>query len=58
MIRGYFSKLFAKDNRMSTVRGVMLVLCSVLYVICDDHTDKILTAFMTILAVECFYITE
>lgn len=54
MITGYFSKLFSKDNRMSTIKGIMLIVCSILYVVCDDHTDKILTAVMTILALDCF----
>jgi len=54
MINDYVGKLFSKENRMSTIRGIILVVCSVLYVLCDDHTDKIITAVMSILALDNF----
>jgi hypothetical protein len=50
----FLRKWFGKDNWKHTCRGLALTVCSILYIFCDDHTDKILTGVMAILALDSF----
>lgn len=54
MIKKTFDLLFKKDNWKDTCRGVALFICSILYIFCDEHTDKIITVVMTILTIDSF----
>jgi hypothetical protein len=45
---------FGKGVWHHTLRGLALILCSILYMVCDDHTDKIITSMMSILAIDSF----
>lgn len=38
----------------NNLRGIFLVISAILYVFCDDHTDKIITGVMAILAIDSF----
>jgi hypothetical protein len=54
MIQKIITQWFGKDNWYHTCRGIILFVCSILYVLCDDHADKIITAVMTILTIDSF----
>lgn len=54
MILRFIYRWFGPDTWMDTLRGIAITICSILYIVCDDHTDKILTGVMTILALDCF----
>jgi hypothetical protein len=49
---------FDKDNWKDNCRGIALFICSILYIFCDDHTDKIITAVMAILTIDSFSRTK
>jgi hypothetical protein len=46
----HLSPWFHKNN----IRGIALAISAILYVFCDDHTDKIITAVMVILTIDSF----
>lgn len=54
MIDKFISQWFAEHNYKANIRGILLVICSILYIFCDDHTDKIITSVMAILAIDSF----
>ena len=54
MIYKILDRWFNKEVWYHTIRGIILMICSILYVICDDHTDKIITGVMSLLAIDCF----
>ena len=54
MIQKSFLQWFSKENWKDTCRGLALFFCSILYIFCDDHTDKIITAVMAILTIDSF----
>lgn len=54
MIKRVFDLLFKKDNWKNTCRSAALLICSILYIFCDEHTDKIITVVITILTIDSF----
>ncbi len=54
MIKKIFDQFFNKDNWKDTCRSIGLFVCCILYIFCDEHTDKIVTVVMTILTIDSF----
>lgn len=54
MIKKIFDLLFKKYNWKDAFRGIALFVCSILYIFCDEHTNKIITAMMAILTIDIF----
>jgi len=50
----HIEKWFGKGIWYHTLRGIALICCSILYIICDDHTDKIISGVMSLLALDSF----
>lgn len=58
MIQKNLLQWFSKDNWKGNCRGIALCICSILYIFCNDHTDKIITAMMAILTIDSFSRTK